>query len=822
MNPPVPSTLIERSLLAAAIDQAVACAHCGLPVPKALLEPRGASFCCHGCRTVYALIHAHGLDGYYLERERSGERGRPARTTARKYEELDDRDFAERRCLPLADGSASVELYLEGIHCSACVWLVESLPRVVPGVREARLNVGRSLLSVIWDPAAVRLSAVARALDQLGYAPHPAASERAQAERLRDRALLLRIGIAGFSAGNVMLMAFALYGGAFSGMQREFSALFRWASFGLALPSVLYCAAVFYRGALAALRTRAPHMDLPISIGIAAGFVWGALNTLRGTGEIYFDSLTTLIFLLLVGRFLQQRHQRRAASAAELAQALAPSIARVRVGDETREVEASGVRAGTLVVVAAGERIPVDGRIAAGSSSVDLSLLTGESTREDVALGDRVWAGTTNAAQELVVETEHSGAQTRVGRLVESIEAAQRERAPIVKLADRLASKFVVVVLALAALTLLVWWGAGADRAIEHAVALLVVTCPCALGMATPLSVSVALRRAAAGGLLFKGGEPLEALAGRGVIVFDKTGTLTDGTPRLESYAGPEDLLRLAAVVEQSSEHPLAKAIRRAAPAAGALRAEGLEVLGSRGLRGRVGTELVTIGSAALFDSLGLSAPEPIAAKLEEFGRRGLSTVLIARNHAVEAVAAFGDGLRPDARQTLESLAGLGHELLVLSGDDQRVVDRVCAGLPLRESSGGVSPEQKLARVRELVRGGKTVIMVGDGVNDAAAMSAATVGIAVHGGAEASLLAAHVFSTRPGVAPVLCAILGARKTLRVIRRGIAFSLAYNALGVTLALLGVLSPLLAAVLMPLSSLTVVGSALRSRAFREEAA
>jgi P-type Cu2+ transporter len=805
-------------LLLTASSVSVDCAHCGLAVPAASREENGPSFCCAGCRTVYAVIHDHGLGAYYAERARTVERGRPVEVRERSYQELDGPGFAQR-CRSLPDGSLSVDLFLEGVHCSACVWLIENLPRAVSGVRQARLEVGRSLLRLVWDPAEVGLATIARTLERLGYPPHPAAGERARAERLRDRALLLRIGIAGFSAGNVMLMAFALYGGAFAGMDQTFSALFRFGSLALALPSVLFSATVFYRGALAALRTRAPHMDLPITIGIWAGFVWGVLNTARGAGEIYFDSLTTLIFLLLVGRFLQHRHQRRAASAAELAQALAPTTARVRLGEETRDVETSNVRRGDRVEVRAGERIPVDGRIATGSSSIDASLLTGESTLEDVALGDRVFAGTTNVGQTLLIDTERSASDTRVGKLIESIDAAQRERAPIVRLADSVASKFVVVVLGLAALTLLVWWGSGPDRAIEHAVALLVVTCPCALGMATPLSVSVALRRAASSGLLFKGGEPLEALARPGTIVFDKTGTLTEGKPRLESYDGPPDLLALAAAVEQSSEHPLAKAIRRAVPGELAPAAE-VELLSGLGMRGKVAGQSVTVGSRALFHAAGIPLGTALLARLEAHAARGLTTVLIARNDVIEGVAGFGDELRLEAPGTLEQLQRLGYELIVLSGDDQRVVDRVTAGLPLREGRGGVSPEQKLAFVRELSSQGRSVIMVGDGVNDAAAMSAATVGFAVHGGAEASLLAAHVFSTRPGIAPVLAAVLGARQTLTVIRRGVVFSLAYNAAGVVLALLGMLSPLIAAVLMPLSSLSVVSSALRSRAFGEE--
>jgi P-type Cu2+ transporter len=808
-------------MLGLILQQDSGCAHCGLALPPGVTtNAQQPAFCCEGCRSVFELIGAYDLGAYYRERERAGQLGRPAKIHGGSYAELDDPEFLQSRCRLLLDGSRAIELYLEGVHCSACVWLVESLPRALAGVVDSRLDLGRSLARVTFRPEQVSLSQVARTLDGLGYPPHPAADERARADIARDRALLLRIGVAGFSAGNVMLMAFALYGGAFAGMEAEFVSLFRWGSFALSLPAVLFCASVFYRGALASLRTRTPHMDLPIAIGIWTGFFWGALNTLRGGGEIYFDSLTTLIFLLLVGRYLQQQHHRRASSAAELAQALSPAVARVRDEQGTHEAQAARVARGVLVEVRAGERIPVDGRIEEGRSSIDASLLSGESNPEEVAIGDRVFAGTTNVGETILVWTEHSGAETRVGKLVDSIEAAQRERAPLVKLADRVAGKFVLVVLALAALTLLAWWGAGPDRAIEHAVALLVVTCPCALGMATPLAVSVALRRAASAGLLFKGGEPLEALARPGTIVFDKTGTLTEGRPRLVRYRGPRGLLELAAALERGSEHPLAKAIRRAATAPSALEVTRVEMLTGSGVRGQVGEDRICVGSPALFRELGLTVSAALQDELRAGAEAGLTCVLIGRNDQVEGVAGFGDALRSDARTTLEALREAGYELMVLSGDDPRAVRRVCRDLPLVECRGGVNPEQKLARVRELTQAGRCVLMVGDGVNDAAAMSAATVGFAVHGGAEASLLAAHVFSTRPGIAPVLAAIRGARRTLRVIRRGIAFSLAYNALGVGLALAGVLSPLVAAVLMPLSSLTVVSSALRSRAFKEE--
>jgi Cu2+-exporting ATPase len=806
------SALVSAPRLAASVGS---CAHCGLSLPSAGgVETAGERFCCNGCSAVYAAIQGAGLGAFYDDRALEARQAPRARPSGRRFAELDDPEFA-RTFERHPDGSASVELQLEGVHCAACVWLVESLPRVAPGVREARLDFGRATAWIRWRPDETELSAVARALDRLGYTPH--ALGRTGVERRSERALLMRLGVAGAIAGNVMLMALALYSGAGTTFEADFAEFFRWGSFVLALPAVFYCASVFYRGAWAALRTRTPNMDLPIAIGISAGFVSGAVNTLRGAGEVYFDTITTLVFLLLVGRWLGQRHQRRAARAADVALALAPATARVLEGDERREVRADSVTGGALVEVSPNERIPVDGRVERGASAIDACLLTGESTPVDVKPGDRVYAGTENLERPLLVRVERAGRDTRVGQLVGAMERAQRERAPIVRAADRIAGHFVLVVLALAAVTFAVWWRIDPSHAVEHAVALLVVTCPCALGMATPLAVSVALGRAARRGILVKGGDVLEALARPAQLIFDKSGTLTAGRPELVEWTGSDELARRVSAAERGCDHPLARAFRRAFPVPDELAVDAVERLTGAGVRASVGGSSLVVGTPELLTASGIEIPSDVRVRVSAHAALGLTPVLVASDGRVSAIAAFGDALRPDAASTLRELARYASSLHVLSGDHLLVVERLCRGLPVESARGGVSPEGKLVEVRDAVRRGERVVMIGDGLNDAAAMSAATVGIAVHGGAEASLLAAGVFSTTPGVLPVLEAVRGARLTLRAIHRGLAFSLAYNAVGVVLAMAGLLSPLLAAILMPLSSLTVVTSALRSRAF-----
>jgi len=802
------------------------CAHCGLPVPAARLEPkRETQFCCDGCESVFAILHGAGLTEYYTQRGPSDARNGTPQRSKRKFEELDEPAFRQSRCQPQVGGALSCEFFVEGVHCSACVWLLERLPRVTPAVFEARYDLTRSVLQIVWDPTLAPLSEVARALDSLGYTPHPTYSTTLAAEQRKgDRALLLRLGIAGAAAGNVMLMALALYSGEYAGMAAEYATFFRWGSLAIATPAVFWGGNLFFRGGLASLRTRTPHMDLPVSLGLLAGYLGSAVNTLRGQGEVYFDSLCTLIFLLLVGRYLQRTHQRRSAKASELLNALAPTTARLIEGEALREVPASALRVGDIVEVREGERVTVDGVICNGGSALDTSLLTGESFPEEVSVGDRVHAGTSNLSAPIRVRVESVGSDTRLGRLMHSVETTQRERAPIVRFADRVAGYFVQVIVALAAFTLLVWSRLDASHAIDHTVALLVVTCPCALGMATPLAVSAALRAAARCGVLFKGGEFIEELARPGIIVFDKTGTLTEGRLALVSWSGDEALKPLVRAVEATSGHPIARAFQRSI-AGNDLRCEAREEHPG-GVRARIAepgrdARDVLVGSISFVRAILGSLPIWAINLAQAHAAAGRTPVLVAIDGEVSAIAAFADTIRADAASSLKRLAELGFQFEVLSGDDQRVVDAVVAelGVPLLNATGGASPEAKLATISALRAQGQRVFMVGDGVNDAAAMAAANVGVAVHGGAEACLSAADVFTTRPGLETVALAAEGSKRTMRVIRIGIGLSLAYNALGIALAVTGRLDPLWAAVLMPLSSISVVTAALRARTFTQ---
>ncbi len=795
---------------------AVACTHCGLPVPAGLSDPDAQDqFCCGGCRTAFAVIHDHGLDTHH---DTTVGRDGPvaAESGARGFEEFDHATFHELYVRRTPDGLAQVDLYLEGVHCGACVWLVERVPLVVPGVARAELNVRRSLARLAWDDAAVSLSHVARTLDSLGYRPHPFRGFAVDAMRRReDRAMLVRIGVAGAIAANVMLAALALYSGQFGGMDGPYERFFRWVSLLVTTPALFGPGRVFFAGAWASLKTRTLHMDVPIAIALAVGWAQGLANTITDSGPIYFDGLATLIFALLAGRYLQQRGQRAATDSAELLYSLSPLTARVVEGETARELPAQALLPGMELDVRAGESFAADGTVTSGRSSVDVALLTGESRPVSVGVDDRVYAGTTNVSSPVRVRVDAAGEQSRLASLLRQVEDSVRRRAPVVQLANRLAVWFVAVVLLVAAGTALFWYPRNPTAAIDNAIAVLVVTCPCALALATPLAVSVAIGRAARAGILIKGGDALERLAAPGTLLLDKTGTITESRAALAVWDGPEWVKPLVLALEQESSHPVAAGFRRAFDGIAAGDACLTTHVAGGGIEGLVDGRRVIVGSPVFVRMRAASGPALRGPP------RHLTPVLVAIDGVIVASAGFGDPVRTDARRAIDTLRERGWMVGILSGDHPEVVAGVGETLGLRPDAciGGATPEEKLRVVRQAGRDG-TVVMVGDGVNDAAAMAAASVGVGVHGGAEACLSTADVYLSRPGLEPLVTLTQGAARTVRVIRRNIAFSLAYNVIGATLAVTGVITPLIAAVLMPASSLTVVLASWLSRTFPSE--
>jgi P-type Cu2+ transporter len=558
-------------------------------------------------------------------------------------------------------------------------------------------------------------------------------------------------------------------------------------------------------------------MDLPVALALAAGMLRGAVNTVQGTGPIYFDGVATLIFLLLLGRYLQMRSQRAAADATEFTAALRPGTARIVEGDATREVPTEALLPAMLLDVRAGEAFAADGVVETGVSSLDLALLTGESRPVAVAPGDAVFAGTSNLSAPLRVRVTAAGEATRLGAILRRMEESARRRAPVVQLADRLAGWFVALVILAALGTWAYWAPRDPVNALDHAIALLIVTCPCALALATPLAITVATGRAARRGILIKGGDALEALAVPGRLWLDKTGTITQGQARLVHFRGDPAVKPLVLALERSSTHPLALAFVRAWPDLDAPEADEAEQVQGRGMRGRVAGRAVVVGSPGFVREALTSAPGPVPPADDT-----LTPVWVAVDGVLAATAGIGDPVAVGAREAIDALRARGWRVGILSGDEPATVAAVAraVGIAEDEAIGGATPEAKLATV-EASRAEGRVVMVGDGVNDAAALAAATVGVSVHGGAEASLAAADVYLSRPGLGPLVELVDGVQRTMTLLKRNLLFSAIYNVFGAGVCALGLIDPLLAAVIMPISSILVIATSYRTDTFAEGA-
>jgi len=810
----------------------VLCAHCGYPVPAGLVQAGDAAqFCCSGCRQVHTLVREWGFDQYYQLINQQRGTLEPATVTGRSFDDFDDERAQRDATVTVGPGRRRTRLYLEGVHCAACVWLVEKLPAVLPGVDEVRLNFGTGIVDVTWHPSDTRLSAISRAFDRLGYTPHLQGLGRgADQPRNEDRAMLARLGVATACAMNLMFVSGALYAGEASGMAPAYVAFFRWFSLVISVPVLGYAARPFFQTAIAGLRLGLVHIDLPIAIALVVAAGASAANTVAGHGPLWFDSLAMLVAALLAARVLQRGAQRVALERADsLRGAAFLEFARRLDGDgpdaPVVEVPLTALSAGDRVEVRSGDLVPVDGVILSGRSSLNNAVLTGEAQPQAVREGDAVCAGATNLGARLLVRVDAAGEHTRVGALLVIVQDALSRKAALVRTTDRLARIFVLVVLAAAVVTgALAWASVGPVPAMQRVVALLVVSCPCALGMAVPLAMSVALLRAAQAGMFIKDPDVFERLRRIETVLLDKTGTLTEGRATVARWHGEPAAFELARSLEAESAHAVARAFQESSGRS--LRVvrtiEGVSEVPGHGIAGRVDGHDVRVGTRAHVVPSGETLPEPEERAVAAMVTDGLSPVFVAVDGRLAGVAGIGDATRSHALETLNTLRARGIHVRILSGDHPDIVSKLGAelGVAAADAIGGLSPEAKRDHVAALLaRPGRNgaVVMVGDGVNDAAALALADVGIAVHGGTGASMLAADVVLARDGVAPLLELFDGARRLRGVIRRNIAFSIAYNAIASSLAVAGLVGPLLAVLLMPISSLTVVFSSAVTRTF-----
>lgn len=766
------------------------CDHCGeeiLHEVRSNYNDTVKHFCCFGCQSVFEILNAKGLTDFYQLRNASPDKRKPT-YTEEKYNYLDDPDFKEKYCKN-TDNGFSFSFFVEGVHCAACLWVLEKLDKFYDRVVSAKLNMSTSILKIELKTDG-QLSEVAKQVAQLGYVPHPILNEldKQKLAKAEERKILIRIGIAFACAGNIMLYSLAVYAGA-DGAFRDYFNLF---SFIAALPVLFYSALPFYQSAWGAIKTKTSSIDIPIVAALIVGFFLGAYSLFTSVEYYYFDTLATLVFLLLGSRFLLKKAQQKTLGVEDLSSFFATQYALKILGESEQEVLTKFLQPGDTVRVGPNEAIPIDGEIIHGRTHINNSLLTGEIRPERRSIGDKVFMGAKNLDQEILLKVSASVDETRFGKMLAEIESGWHQESKIALITDRVAKRFITVIFILSVF-FLIYFGitAGFEVAFTRTLSLLIITCPCALALTTPLALILSLSQMAKLGVIVKDESIIEKLTQARAIFLDKTGTLTRGDFRVLNIEEHEPgYIEHLYTLELNSKHPIAVGI-----------VDFLKYKDSK---------LEKVFFEQVYEVPGKGVEGSLNQSLFEVKRVGSetthTTVGLFKDGKLMITVELADSLRPGVKQALFGLQKLGLKPHILTGDTQVNARKIGHELELGADSiyAEKSPEEK----RDLITQNKKCIMIGDGVNDAIALKAAFVGIAVKGSVEVSLRAADVYLSNSGVSHVLGLVEGARYTMNLIYKNLTFSFVYNLVGIFLAFTGQVSPLVAAILMPLSSVTVL--------------
>ncbi|WP_018142281.1 heavy metal translocating P-type ATPase [Thioalkalivibrio sp. ALJ7] len=810
------------------------CFHCGLEVPPGAdyavtFEGRERPTCCPGCQAVAGAIIERGLGAYYHHRDAPpAESGSPLIPDELRELELFDHPGVQQQFVVSAGAGndrREAALMLEGITCAACVWLNERHVQALPGVESFRVNYSTHRAQVMWDPERIALSDILKAIRDIGYHAHPYDPGTREQAIARERGLALRrIAVAALGMMQVMMLAVALWLGAEDTEHEDLLQFMRWVAAALTTPVVFYSAIPFYQSAWRDLRHRQLGMDVPVSLAIIATYLASLYAVILGTGEhVYFESVVMFVFFLLTSRYLELIARQRASHAIDRLDRLVPAIASRRIADGRFEAVPVGeLVPGDTLRVRPGETIPTDGVVCEGESTVNQALLTGEPEPHPVRPGERVTGGAVNVDGPLLIEAERVGAETTLAAIQRLLDRAQTEKPRMARVAEAGTGWFVGVVLLLTALAGVVWYAwIDPSRALWVMVAMLVATCPCALALATPVALTATTGALSRLGMLVTRGRALEALPRVDLVCLDKTGTLTLGQPRLVARADlqpPPDAgswLDWAAALEGHSEHPLARAIVGIADGTGPV-ATNVHNLPGQGLTGQIHGHRVAIGGSTMLPQDPAAPPSPPE------GFPLASPVWLVVDDQPVALFWLADTPRPDARALITDLQARGLGVVLLTGDRPEAAQAFAAQMGILDAVGGLAPEDKLAYVRARQAEGRVVLMAGEGINDAPVLAGADVSLAMGGGTQLAQNQADLVLLSDRLEQLPQALDQARHTQRVIHQNIAWAIGYNALALPVAASGLLTPWLAALGMSLSSLLVVGNALRLRPPREDSA
>lgn len=762
------------------------CVHCDeqaiMPLFLTQDQEKKLPFCCNGCLTVYEVLKEQGLSTYYEIKSTAGiiKRRSPVDVGKSNFSYLDNEQFQKEHCYLTPDGNQVMDFYLEGIHCLACLWLIEKLPELTVGVLRSKLDLDKSIASVSINSNG-SFSQVACELNRLGYRPH-ALKRNEDAKKLQqkeERTYLKRLGVAGAAAGNIMIYSVSLYGGASENMGKIFNVL----TVLISIPVFTYSAWPFYQSAWTSLKNKTLSIDIPIAMSLIMGFAMGIWGLFNNFTENYFDSLTTLVFLLLLSRYFLRKIQDKGLSASDLHYFYQNESVLRQTENGFEEIHSQYVKVGDILKVRRDDFIPADGVVVSGDSQINNSLLTGESLPDHVKTGHKVFSGTQNMGAELLIRVEVTNKDSRLGKILKNVEQGWALKSRTVDVTSFIAKYFTLAVIGLAVVLFVISLPEnGMAVALTRALTLLIVTCPCALAISVPFTFHRSLSLAANNGIIVKSDEVFEKLIKAKKVFLDKTGTITLGNLQVTDYHSTKDILDVVLSLELYSRHPVARALTEYAKKSGV---RSLEVSNYREIPG-VGVEGECLGH--FYQITG--------GEVIEDGK---------------TVASFlvGDGIRRDSKGIIKRLSSSGLDVSILSGDKKIFVNNLAdeAGISHDRAFSGISPEEKVSMVK-----GKDTVMVGDGANDAMALEGAGVGIAVSGAMDIALRASDVYLTTPGLAGVEKLFILSQETMKVVKRNLILSILYNSLSVVFVFTGVINPLVAAIVMPLSSFTVLISTL----------
>jgi heavy metal translocating P-type ATPase len=796
------------------------CDHCRIEFPEKdavfdEIDGHKKVFCCHGCHGIYLLVHEAGLDSFYDRR--TGWKPGPAQEAVVSSDVFLD-SIADK------DGQSEIDLNISGIRCASCIWLIEHYLSKVDGITFVNVNYATHRARVRWITGRITIEDVLKKIASIGYLPRPyTASIYEEQIKEERRDLLIRFGTASFLSMQLMLYTVALYAGFFHGMESLYRKLFQVIALIISTPVIFYCGYPFLKGFLRGIKNRTLNMDTLIFAGSFSAYAYSIAIMITGseTQEVYFDTSAMIITLILLGRYIEAGAKGRAIGAISSLISLQPKDARlVKSKDEKPvQVPVAILKPGNLIEVIPGDRIPVDGKVVEGSSEADESMLTGESKPVAKSKGCEVFTGTMNINGRLVINVLKTGRETALAHIIRAVEDAQSRKAHIQTVADKVVAWFVPAIIAIAGETFAFWFLHKGDisSALMNSVAVLVIACPCALGLATPLAVLVGSGIMSSMGVLVKGGDILEVMGKADFIYFDKTGTLTKGDYSLSeivTYGTDKTILHTkAASVERGSEHAIGRALTKDIDERSLYGVRDFKAHSGKGVEGYIDDDKIVLGNKIFLEDSGVELTRQQA---EDFGRlsAGGSTVIgIAWEGALHGWFIISDRLRDESVKVVAGLKSEGYSVGLITGDNRFVAEDIAkkAGINIVESE--ILPLGKAEKVRSVKADGHKVVMVGDGINDAPALTEADAGVAMGSASDIAMGSADVVLMRNDLGLLVNSLRLAKRTLSIIKQNLFWAFSYNLIAIPLAVSGKIHPVLSAAFMAASSLLVVGNSLR---------